>query len=235
MYKRLPGNKYDKGTIYSVFQIARYVLWIFAITLILESIGLSINFLIASSAALLVGVGLGLQNIFKDIISGVMLLFDRAVEVGNVIELDGVVGRVLQIGLRTSKIQTREHIVLIIPNSKFIEEYVINWSAMDEHTRFSVQVGVAYGSDVKLVRKVLLDVANKEERIVQEPKPFVRFTNFGESSLDFEVFFWTSHNFIVENIKSDLRFVIDAAFRQNNITIPFPQRDVHHYNTGNIK
>ena len=140
---------------------------------------------------------------------------------------DGEIGKVKEITFRTTKIETRDNIILIVPNSKFLDSNVINWSHIQKRTRFYVQVGVAYGSDVELVEKVLLESTNNHKDISKTPKPFVRFYDFGSSSLDFQVYFWTDKSFEVENIKSDLRFEIDKQFRKNKIQIPFPQRDVH--------
>jgi small-conductance mechanosensitive channel len=142
---------------------------------------------------------------------------------------DGEVGRVVEIGLRTSKLETRSNIILIVPNSKLINDQVINWSHLEKRTRFSVKVGVAYGSDVDKVKQVLLTCAGQHNEISKTPAAFVRFSDFGESSLDFELLFWSTHIFRIEDVKSDLRFLINAGFKQNNITIPFPQRDVHFY------
>lgn len=224
----LIAKKIDPSKSFSIYQFFKYIIWILAIGLILDSLGIKMTLLVAGSAALFVGIGFGLQNIFKDILSGVMLLLEENLGVDDVIELDGgIIGRVKQISLRTTLIETRDNIIMIIPNSEFIERRVINWSHLDELSRFSVTVGVAYGSDVELVKNVLLDVARRNKDITMKKSPFVRFTNFGDSSLDFELFFWTRRSFIVENIKSDLRFEINKAFQENNITIPFPQRDVH--------
>ena len=198
-----------------------------AIAIALESIGIKLTLLIAGSAALLVGLGLGLQSVFQDFISGVVILVESTIQVNDVIEVEGFVGRVKEIGLRTSKVVTRDDIVTIIPNSKFTTERVINWSHTKRKTRFHINVGVAYGSDVELVREVLLECAAEHEEVENTPKPFVRFIDFGNSSLDFELFFWSVNNFYVENIKSDLRFLIDKKFRENKIQIPFPQRDIH--------
>ncbi len=221
-------KRFDEGTLHTIRQIIRYFLWVIAISLILETIGIKITFLLAGSAALLVGVGLGLQQIFQDIISGVALLIEGTLKVGDIVEIEGgIVGKVTEIGLRTSKIKTRDDIVMIVPNHKFISDNVINWSHMETRTRFYVEVGVAYGSDVELVKKVLLECADNHSDISRKPKPFVRFNNFGDSSLDFQLFFWTTNSFLVENIKSDLRFAINSVFIENKIQIPFPQRDVH--------
>jgi len=215
------------GKSHTIYQLIKYLLWIIAILFCLETVGIKITFLLAGSAALLVGLGLGLQQIFKDIVSGLFLLFEGNLKVNDIVELDDEVGRVKEISFRTTKIETRDNIILVIPNSKFIDGNVINWSHIQKRTRFYVQVGVAYGSDVEMVKKVLLECAENHNDISKSPKPFVRFYNFGDSSLDFQLFFWTERAFEVENIKSDLRFDIDKKFRENKIQIPFPQRDVH--------
>jgi small-conductance mechanosensitive channel len=224
---QVKNKKMDVGLAYSIHSFLKYVLWILAIVIVFDNLGIKVTILLAGSAALLVGIGFGLQEIFKDTLSGIFLIFDRSIEVGNIVELENVVGRVTSIGLRTSKVITRDNITIIIPNSKFIEEEVINWSAIDVLTRFHVSVGVAYGSDVRLVEKVLLGCARNEKDVSDKNEPMVRFDEFGDSSLDFKLFFWTHKSFEVEIIKSNLRFAIDKAFRENNIKIPFPQRDVY--------
>ncbi len=229
MNRQIRSKRVDIGVAHAIYSFVKYLVWVIAIVLVLESIGVKITILVAGSAALLVGVGLVLQQIFKDIVSGLFLVFDRSIEVGNVVELNELVGRVQSIGIRTTRILTRDNITIIIPNSKFIDDPVINWSSIDEQTRFHVDVGVAYGSDVRKVERVLLECANHHPDISGSIKPFVRFNNFGDSSLDFQLYFWTRKSFEVENIKSELRFAIDEAFRKNDIQIPFPQRDVHFY------
>ena len=228
IFDRLVLKKHiNVGKKHAIYQIIKYFVWVIAIAIALESIGIKLTLLIAGSAALLVGLGLGLQSVFQDFISGVVILVESTIQVNDVIEVEGFVGRVKEIGLRTSKVVTRDDIVTIIPNSKFTTERVINWSHTKRKTRFHINVGVAYGSDVELVRKVLLECAAEHEEVENTPKPFVRFIDFGNSSLDFELFFWSVNNFYVENIKSDLRFLIDKKFRENKIQIPFPQRDIH--------
>ena len=217
----------DPAKGHTVYQLIKYLLWVIALVLVLNTLGVRITLLLAGSAALLVGIGLGVQQVFKDIISGLFLLFEGHLKIGDVVELDGIVGIVKDIGFRTTTIESRDNIILIIPNSKFIGENVINWSHIEKKTRFHVNVGVAYGSDVEKVQKVLLECALEHKKITHDPEPFVRFYDFGNSSLDFQLFFWTDTAFRVENIKSDLRFAIDRKFRENKVTIPFPQRDVH--------
>ena len=176
---------------------------------------------------MLVGLGFGIQQIFNDYISGILILFEGNLKVNDVVQMeDETIGIVKEIFLRTSKIETRDDFTIIVPNHKLISDNIINWSHLESRTRFNVKVGVAYGSDTTLVEKVLLDCANNHPDIVKHAA-FVRFINFGDSSLDFQLFFWTMKTFRVENIKSNLRFKIDQEFKKNEIRIPFPQRDVH--------
>ncbi|MDN5350640.1 MAG: hypothetical protein PWQ54_2036 [Bacteroidales bacterium] len=218
----------DAGTSNSLFQIIKYFIWVIVFVLILETIGVKVSIFIASAAALLVGVGLGLQQLFNDFASGIILLIERTLKVNDVVEMETeMVGRVISIGLRTSKIKTRDNITVIVPNSQLVSDRVINWSHAEIHTRFHVDVGVAYGSDINLITEVLKTCAQAHPNILITPEPFVRFINFGDSSLDFQLFFWTDEVFNVENTKSDLRYKIDKAFREHHIKIPFPQRDIY--------
>ncbi len=218
----------DSGSVLSIYQIIKYIIWVVAIGIALDSLGFKLNILLASSAALLVGLGLGIQQIFNDYVSGLLILFEQNIKVGDVMEVENqMVGKVIRIGLRTSKLKTRDDIIVVIPNSKLVSENTINWSDVAGRTRFHVNVGVAYGSDTRLVEKVLLQCANQITAISADPKPFVRFSEFGDSSLDFQLYFWVNDPFYVENTKSNLRFAIDDEFHKNQIQIPFPQRDVH--------
>ena len=221
-------KEFDPGRSHAILQILKYVVYIAVILISLEIVGIKITLLLAGSAALLVGLGLGLQQIFQDIMSGIAILFEGSLKVGDIVEIqDNIIGRVIEIGLRTSKIETRDNIIMVVPNSKFVTDIVINWSHMEKKTRFHIDVGVAYGSDVEKVSKVLLQCAEDINKISKTPAPFVRFSDFGNSSLDFQLYFWTTETFQVEYIKSEIRYKIDSAFRANGIHIPFPQRDVH--------
>lgn len=229
IFKRLIAKEVlDQGPSWSVFLIIKYFIWVIIIIVTLDTIGVQVSILLASIAALLVGVGMGIQQLFNDLASGIIILIERNLKIGDVIQLDdGTVGRVLSIRLRTSMIKSRDDIVMIIPNSKFVNDKIINWSHLDKTTRFHINVGVAYGSDVLKVKKVLLQCAMQNKAVTSKPKPFVRFLNFGDSSLDFQLYFWTAQTFEVENLKSELRFAINDEFTNNDIQIPFPQRDVH--------
>lgn len=218
----------ERRSYWSVYLILRYVVWVVVIVLMLETSGVKISVLLASITALLVGVGFGIQQLFSDVASGIVLIFERNLQINDIIELDdGTVGKVIHIGLRTSKLKTRDDVILVVPNSKFVNDTIINWSQMDYNTRFSVKVGVAYGSDTKLVTRLLLQCANNNKNISTHPIPFVRFNDFGDSSLDFQVYFWVREPFLVENTKSEIRYAIDEAFREHGVQIPFPQRDLH--------
>lgn len=227
LYAYYQKNHVNVGSQYAINQLLKYVIYVFAIFIALEILGINLNVIWGGAAALLVGVGLGLQQTFNDLISGIILLFEGKVEVGNVVEINsGMIGTVKRIGLRTSIVETLDSITVVVPNSKLITENVINWSYFDDKARFMINVGVAYGSDTKLVKELLLKVAKNNVYVLQTPGPFVRFVDFGSSSLDFQLIFWSRNFIVIEDIKSDLRFEIDRVFRENNIIIPFPQRDV---------
>ena len=217
----------DKGRQQSLIQIFSYVLYTLFIIASMELVGIDVSLLLAGSAALLVGLGFGIQHIFHDLISGLIMLFEGNVEIGDIIDSGGLLGKVKKIGLRTSEVETRAGVSIIVPNAKFMTDNVVNWTHQWTNVRFEVKVGVAYGSDVQLVKQLLLDCAQKHEHIDANPKPFVRFADFGNSSLDFELFFWSKQVWAIEDIKSDLRFWIDEAFRAHKVEIPFPQRDLH--------
>jgi small-conductance mechanosensitive channel len=223
----------DRGRRYAIVNITRYFIYTLGAILILQASGLNITVLIAGSTALFVGLGLGLQNTFNDFISGIILLFEGSLEIGDVVEQKGVVGRVIKIGLRTSTIISRDDVAIIVPNSRFVSDEVINWTHQKSLVRFHVKVGVAYGSDVELVRRTLIACAEAHDLVVEKPAPTVFFQDFGDSALKFDLLFWTYQTFEAEITLSDLRFAIDKAFRENGIHIPFPQRDVHLFPTRN--
>lgn len=220
------SKRFDKGRKYAIYQLIKYFVWVFSISICLNQVGINLTVILAGSAALLVGVGLGLQNLFNDFVSGIIILIDGSIKVNDVIEVDGLVATVEEINLRTSNVKTRDDKHIILPNSKLTAHELINWTMGEEAARFDISVGVAYGSNTNMVTEHLLQSLTDNNLIKAEPKPFVRFTDFGDSALIFELYFWTDNVFRVENIKSDIRFKIDNLFKENNITIPFPQRTV---------
>jgi small-conductance mechanosensitive channel len=225
--RQIAKENIDQRKGYAVTQIITYLIWVIIIVLALDALGLPITVLIAGSTALFVGLGLGLQDTFRDLVAGVIILMERTVTAGDIVELgSGLIGRVKEVGLRTTTVETREDIVVIVPNQKLTGQNVVNWTQNRRNVRFAIEVGVAYGSDTRLVEKVLIDCAKKHKAVSKRPEPLVHFVNFGNSSLDFKLLFFSSELFRIEKIKSDIRFEIDKAFRENKITIPFPQRDV---------
>ncbi len=219
--------EHDKGKFQVVFGYFKWLVYVIIFLVTLDSVGVNVTAIFAASAALLIGIGLALQTFFQDIISGVFILIDQSVQVGDIIELDGKVGRIEEIKLRTTRAVTIDNKVLIIPNHLYLTNILYNWTQNGSVTRENVEVGVAYGSDIRLVEKILINVANDHESILDDPKPLVLFTNFGDSSLNFKLVFTLNDSFISAIPKSDLRFAIDKAFKENNISIPFPQRDIH--------
>ncbi|REG87198.1 mechanosensitive ion channel family protein [Winogradskyella sediminis] len=217
-------NKGKFGVVYGYF---RWLIYLIILLITLDSVGVNITAVFAASAALLIGVGLALQTLFQDIISGVFILIDQSVYVGDIIEIDGKVGRVEEIKLRTTRAVTLDNKVLVIPNHLYLENSLYNWTQNGTTTRESVSVGVAYGSDVQLVKKLLLEAASSNENVLPNPEPTVVFTNFGDSSLDFKVIFTLADSFKAQFPKSEIRFTIDRLFREHNVSIPFPQRDIH--------
>jgi small-conductance mechanosensitive channel len=222
----------DTRKFISFFKFIKYVAYIIVVFAVLSSAGVNVTPFLAASAALLVGVGLALQEIFQDILGGILIMTDKSLLVGDIIETEGRVGRVIDIKLRTTRAISRDDKVMIIPNHKFIRDSILNYTQNHKTTREFVSVGVAYGSDTEMVKTLLLKAVTVDSRILKNPKPFVAFENFGDSSLDFSVYFFISNSFIDPVIKSDIRFRIDAGFRENGVTIPFPQRDVHVFPTG---
>lgn len=223
--KRVYGSRgMEVGSQFAINQLVKYVIYVFAIVMALEVFGINMNILLGGAAALLVGIGLGLQQTFNDFISGLVLLFERSVSVGDVLEVDGQVGRIKEIGLRSTTMETRGNINLVVPNHKLVNEKVTNWNHYNDKVRFQINVGVAYGSDTAQVKKILLQAVKDNPYVLDYPAPFVRFETFGSSSLDFSLYFFSRNLMVIEDVKSDIRLEIDRLFRKNGIEIPFPQR-----------
>jgi len=217
----------DKIKFKVVFGYARWLIYLLIMLITFHSLGINVTGIFAASAALLIGIGLALQTFFQDIISGVFILVDQTVHVGDIIEIEGKVGKVDEIKLRTTRATTADNKVLVIPNHLYLTNSLYNWTQNGAMTRESVSVGVAYGSDVQLVKKLLLQAASNQPEVLDMPEPTVLFTDFGDSSLNFKVVFTLSDSFNARFPQSNIRFEIDRLFRENGITIPFPQRDIH--------
>jgi len=222
----------DKNKFFSVFKFIKYVTYIIVFFFVVSQSGINITPFLAASAALLVGLGLALQDLFQDIIGGIFIILDKSLLVGDVIEVEDKVGRVIEIKLRTTRAITRDDKIIIIPNHILIRNSIYNYTQNRKTTRESITIGVAYGSDTRLVEKLLLECANKHSNVLNNPKAFVTFEDFGDSALIFNLNFFINESFRAPKMKSDIRFHIDEIFRQHNISIPFPQRDVHIFQTN---
>ncbi|TXE20562.1 mechanosensitive ion channel [Psychroflexus gondwanensis] len=227
IFRKKKLTKFNEGNSYASFQLIKYVIWVISAGLILETFGVKVTILIAGSAALLVGIGLGLQQTFNDIISGIILLSERSIKIEDILEIDGDVVKIQEIGLRTSKGLNTDDISIIIPNSLITTNKVINWSHQTKKTRFRIDVGVSYGSDVDLVLKILEESALEHPDIFEKDLVEARLVNFGNSSLDFQILFFSKNIFRINKVKSDIRRIITKKFILNKVTIPFPQMDVY--------
>lgn len=223
--KKLPEE--DKNKFESIFGFLKYLFYILAIVIILHTSGIDLTVLLTASAALFVGLGFALQHLFQDIISGILIILDQSLHVGDIIEIESKVGRVFEIRLRTTRALTRDDKVLVIPNHKFLTDSIFNYTQNHKTTREAIKIGVAYGSDVNLVKKLLEEVADEQSGILKKPKAFVLFEDFGDSALVFSLNYYITDSFSDPRRKSDMRYRIDAKFREHNISIPFPQHDVH--------
>lgn len=219
--------RFDQAKKFSIYTLTKYVIIIFSIIYGLNVIGFNISVLLAGSAALLVGFGLGMQNLFSDYISGLIILIDSTIRVGDILEINGLICTVEQINLRTTTVYTREDTSIILPNTDLTRNQLINWTHSGTNARFEVSVGVDYSSDVEQVIAIMLSITTNFDQIKKEPQAFVRFKEFGDSSLNFSIFFWSDEIFRIEKIKSDYRIALFKAFKEHNIGIPFPQRVIH--------
>ncbi|MDB2328175.1 mechanosensitive ion channel [Flavobacteriaceae bacterium] len=215
----------------SLFSFINYFVYTIVTLIVLQNVGVNLTAIFAASAALLVGVGLALQTFIQDIISGVFILVDKSVLVGDIIEVDGQIGQVENIKLRTTRAVTRENKVLIIPNHKFLTSILFNWTENGIITKEIIEVGVAYKSDPKLVKSILLEIAKSHAEVLDNPSPFVLFKDFGDSALIFQLYISLDSSFSANIVKSDLRYAIFEAFASKGIEIPFPQRSVTFVNS----
>jgi small-conductance mechanosensitive channel len=220
--------KIDKAKKFSINKLLQYVVVIISFIAGLRILGFNITVLLAGSAALLVGLGFGLQHLFNDFISGVILLVDGTIKMDDIIEVNGIIYKVQDINFRTTTVIGRNEDYVILPNSELTSGKVVNWTHSQVSSRFKINVGVDYSTDVELIMKILKEATIRHPQILKHPEPFVRFEDYGDSALIFAVFFFSDEIFRVERIKSEIRVEIFKALKVNNINIPFPQRVVHH-------
>lgn len=218
----------DRSLQYAIAQVISNIVLVIGIFFVLENAGIHLAALAVFAGAVGVGIGFGLQNIASNFISGLVILAERPITIGDRVEVAGIAGQVEHIRARSTVIRTNDNIMMIVPNSKFIDSPVTNWTYGDRRVRFRVPVGVAYGSDVAKVRESLLAVAHEDPHTLKEPEPNVFLEQFGENSVDFKLVVWSSEmSARPSRYRSDLNFAIAEKFREVGIEFPFPQRDVH--------
>ncbi|GAB5522162.1 MAG: hypothetical protein Roseis2KO_00340 [Roseivirga sp.] len=218
----------DIGVSQSIGTIIQYVLLIIGGLIVIQNSGINLGSLNVLAGALGVGIGFGLQNIANNFISGLIILFERPVKVGDRIDVGSITGDVIKISSRATTINTNDNISIIIPNADVINKQVVNWSHNDRNVRFGIPVGVAYKEDPAVIKKILTEVASAHPGVLKKPAPEVLFVQYGDSSLDFDLKVWTNRYTdrpIV--LKSELYYRIFQKFKEQNIEIPYPQRDLH--------
>ncbi len=221
------SSSMEEGTRFMIMRLLRTIIYTLGAVIALETAGVDLQALWFGSAALLVGVGIGLQNFFNDVVSGFVLLFEGGVRVGDELEVDGMLVRVDRIDLRSTRVITRFGNLIVMPNGLISGQTVRNFTQGDQASMLRIDVNVAYGTDLDQVKTILLDAARSEQAVIRKDEVGVLFTDFGESGLKFSVFFWVSEPWQRMSISSNVRFKINDAFRQNGVVIPFPQRDLH--------
>ena len=224
----LSRTKLQPSLQFGLSRIIGYTLIAVGFYVAFQLVGVDLSSLAIIAASLGVGIGFGLQNIINNLVSGIIILAERPISIGDRIEVAGVAGRVKKIQLRSTTVVTNDNITMIVPNADFISNTVNNWSHGDPKVRIRVPVGVAYGSDLKLLQRLLLEAAAEHPKALRDPSPVVLFTEFGDSSLNFELGVWTQEMTATPiHFTSEMNFIIDQKLRENDIEIPFPQRDLH--------
>lgn len=226
--KIFPRYDMNVGVSQSIATIIRYILVIVGLFVIFQTSGIDLSAIGLLVGALGIGIGFGLQNITNNFISGIIILFERPVKVGDRIEIDDLAGNIVNISARATTIITNDNIAVIVPNSDLVSNRVINWSHNDRNVRLNFPVGVSYNEDPEKIRKLLLEVANANQGVLQNPPPDILFENFGDSSLDFNLRVWTDeYSDKPKVLKSQLYYAIFKKFKEHEVEIPFPQRDLH--------
>jgi len=221
-------TKLQQSLQFGLSRIIGYTLIAIGFYVAFQVVGVDLSSLAIVAASLGVGVGFGLQNIINNFVSGIIILAERPISIGDRIEVAGVAGRVTKIQLRSTTVVTNDNITMIVPNADFISNTVTNWSHGDPKVRIRVPVGVAYGSDLKLLQRLLIEAAGEHPKALRDPSPVVLFTEFGDSSLNFELGVWTQEMTATPiHFTSEMNFIIEQKLRENGIEIPFPQRDLH--------
>jgi small-conductance mechanosensitive channel len=213
---------------YAIGKIGGYIFMAIGLYISLKLVGIDLSSLAFVAGAIGVGLGFGMQNIISNFVSGLIILAERPISIGDRVELGEVAGQVTKINLRSTNIVTNDNITIIVPNSDFITNKVTNWSYGDPTVRIRLPVGVAYGTDLERLKRLLLEVASEHPKVLREPASEVFFSGFGDSSLNFELGVWTSEmTSKPRRFRSELNYAIERKLRENQIELPFPQRDLH--------
>ena len=227
-YRLLSKSQIELGVRIAIGSIVKYLLLVIGFIIILQTAGINLSSLTILMGALGVGIGFGLQNITNNFVSGIIILLERPIKVGDRIEVDKVSGNVVDISMRATEILTNDNISIIVPNSQFISQTVINWSHTNRSVRFNFPVGVSYREDPQEVKQVLLDIAMDNPGVLKNPQPDVLFFEYGESAMNFNLRVWTREYINSPGVlKSQLYYEIARRFREKGIEIPFPQYDIH--------
>jgi small-conductance mechanosensitive channel len=236
VYKLLAKSKIDLGVRVAVGTIFRYIILAIGLIIVIQTVGIDLSTITILAGALGIGIGFGLQNITNNLVSGIIILFERPIKVGDRIEVGDVSGDVVRISMRSTTIITNDNISIIVPNSDFISSKVINWSHIDRNVRLNFPVGVSYRENPEHIKKILLEVAAENEGILKEPRPDVLFSDFGDSYMEFNLRVWTREYINRPGVlKSQLYYAIFKKFRELGIEIPYPHRDIILRNFDEIK
>ncbi len=233
LIRQLTKRLLDGGKDANVVQLIKKVLWAAVLAILfftaLGMLGVPLGAFAFISGAIAIGIGFGAQNIINNFISGWILMGERPIRIGDLLEVNGTLGRVEAINTRSTRIKRVDGVRIVIPNSHLLENVVVNWNLGDEDIRIFVSVGVAYGSPVRRVAELLERAVLEQEDVLKDPEPRVLFQDFGNSALVFEAYFWTQlkPGGDLRRLRSEIRFRIDELLRENDITIAFPQQDVH--------
>jgi len=227
--RALKANHASQNTIYAFRKLFSFLAYVLIVLIALPVAGIPITIFAVLGGALAIGVGFGAQNLLNNLISGMILIAERPIRIGDIVELENERGRIEEIGNRCVRIKRFDGVHVLVPNSYFLEQRVVNWTLVSTEIRSTVTVGVAYGSPIEKVRELMLQAAQEHDKIVQELQIEVFFDDFGDNSLNFNLLFWTEveRPMDIRRVQSDIRFKLDKLFAENDITIAFPQRDVH--------
>lgn len=218
-----------RNTALAIQKLFTYSAYVLVLLFALRMVNIPLAAFAFLGGAIAIGVGFGAQNIINNFISGFIIMTERPISIEDLIEVDGMLGEVEEVGARCTRVRTGENIHILIPNSTFLERNITNWTLSDKKIRTKVTVGVIYGSPVGKVKELLLKATKESDRVIKDPEPFVLFADFGDNALIFDIYFWISIKKIIERkyIESSVRFRVEDLFREAGIVIAFPQRDVH--------